>query len=72
MANIAEYIPSRTSGNRLTYSYSGPLVTPQPRDDAKIRGLRLILIWLSAILFSWILAGSLLYGVFLTISSLLS
>ena len=72
MANIAEYIPSRTSGHRLTYSYSGPAVTPQPRDDTKIRGIRLVIIWLTAILFSWILAGSLLYGVFLTVSSLLS
>jgi hypothetical protein len=72
MANIAEYIPSRNSGKPITYSYSGPSATPWPRDDTKIHGFRLVLIWLVAILFSWTLSGSLIYGAFRLISSLLS
>jgi hypothetical protein len=72
MANIAEYIPSRNSGKPITYSYSGPSATQWPRDDTKIHGFRLVLIWLVAILFSWTLAGSLIYGAFRLISSLLS
>ncbi|KJB97185.1 hypothetical protein GGE65_001669 [Skermanella aerolata] len=72
MANIAEYIPSRSSGKPITFSYSGPSAPPCSRDDTKVRGFRLIFIWLAAILFSWILAGSVIYGLFLTVSSLLS
>jgi hypothetical protein len=77
MANIAEYMPARTSVEPRTYSYSEPLTTSRPRDDTKIddtkiRGFRLILIWLAAILLSWSLFGSLAYGGFKVVSSLLS
>jgi hypothetical protein len=72
MANIAEYIPAEAKAKPHTYSYSVPLTTPWPHDDAKIRGFRLILIWLAAILLSWTLFGSLAYGGFQLISSLLS
>ncbi len=72
MANIAEYLPARTRVKPHTYSYSEPLTTSRPRDDTKIRGFRLILIWLAAILLSWTLFGSLAYGGFQLVSSLLS
>ena len=72
MANIAEYMPARTSVKPHSYSYSGPLTTLQPRDDTRIRGFRLILIWLTAILFSWALAGTLIYGGYKIVSALLS
>ena len=72
MANIAEYLPARTRVKPHTYSYSEPLPTSRPYDDTKIRGFRLILIWLAAILLSWTLFGSLAYGGFQLVSSLLS
>jgi hypothetical protein len=72
MANIAEYIPAGTKAKPHTYCYSVPLTTPRPHDDTKIRGFRLILIWLAAILLSWTLFGSLAYGGFQLVSSLLS
>ncbi len=72
MANIAEYLPARTRVKPHTYSYSEPLRTSRPRDDTKIRGFRLILIWLAAILLSWTVFGSLAYGGFQLVSSLLS
>jgi hypothetical protein len=77
MANIAEYLPARTRVKPHTYSYSEPLTTSWLRDetnidDTKIRGFRLILIWLTAILLSWTLFGSLAYGGFQLVSSLLS
>jgi hypothetical protein len=72
MANIAEYIPAGTKAQSHTYSYSVPLTPPRPYDDTKIRGFRLILIWLAAILLSWALFGSLVYGGFQLVSSLLS
>lgn len=72
MANIAEYLPARTRVKPHPYSYSVPLTAPRPHDDTKIRGFRLILIWLAAILLSWTLFGSLVYGGFQLVSSLLS
>ena len=72
MANIAEYLPARTRVKPHTYSYSEPLTTSWPLDDAKIGGFRLILIWLAAILLSWTLFGSLVYGGVQLVSSLLS
>lgn len=72
MANIAEYTSAGTNAKPYTYSYSVPLTTPRSHDDTKIRGFRLILIWLATILLSWTLFGSLLYGGFQLVSSLLS
>lgn len=72
MANIAEYLPTGTRVKPHTYGYSEPLPTSWPHVDAKIRGFRLILIWLVAILLSWTLFGALVYGGFQLVSSLLS
>jgi hypothetical protein len=72
MPDIAEYMPSHTTTQRLAPTQSSDLPASYPTDNSKIRGFRLVLIWLAAILLSWVLAGSAIYGGFKAISLLLS
>jgi hypothetical protein len=72
MADIADHMPSCASAQPLAHTQPDGLAAPWPAGDTKIRGFRLVLVWLSAILISWGLVGSLIYGGFELVSLLLS
>jgi hypothetical protein len=72
MANIADYLPLRAGAPPLINACPVIPTAPWSGNDTKIRGFRLILAWLAAILITWVLAGLLIYGGFKMVSSLLS
>jgi hypothetical protein len=71
MANLAEYMLPRGITRVPARPYSDGFTTPRS-EDKKIRGLRLVLVWLTAILGSWGLVGLLVYGGYKMASALLS
>jgi|tagenome__1003787_1003787.scaffolds.fasta_scaffold18260509_1 hypothetical protein len=75
MANIADYmcsLSSRAGAPPLVHACPVIPTAPWLGKDTKIRGFRLILVWLSVILLTWVLAGLLIYSGFKILSLLLS
>ena len=72
MANIADYMSSRAGAPPLVNACPVIPTAPWSGNDTKICSFRLILVWLILILFSWMLAGLLIYGGFKILSLLLS